>query len=262
MVGREGSNFLLVIGLEPLVGIASPQTAKSATKGMVATGNISLRSGSGCTQVAVIAVLTSIATAAFLYSTIIILPTAQKLKSGDTTSCRIVAADLACWRRSFISFSQIEQGHHACWVFKVERNDTASPRTGSSFNDTLLNTTSDQVTVQYAPVHEFSKARDACNSFETCGNATWTCTVVTSTDDGAAPSMLRMRWRYPLKKLAANLTVSVSCYAIAALMVCQYLRQRATCALEELCEDLPPPKDEEGALDIVTEDGRDDAMPV
>lgn len=229
---------------------------------MVSVDAISRRSGSVYTQAAVIVVLATIATTAFLYATVIILPTAQKLSSGETAKCRIVSAELACWRRSLISFSQIEQGHHSCWVFKVERNHTASLGTSSNLNEASSISSEELFTVQYAPVHAFSKARDECDSFETCGNTTWTCTVVTSGESGASPSMIRMRWRYPVKQLVANLTVSLSCYAIAALMIYQYLRQRATGALDKVCLDVTSQNSEECVIDIETENSHDDEMTV
>lgn len=264
--------------------LTSSKTSNNVEMSAIAAGTICRRSGSGYTQAAVVVILSTIATTAFFYATVIILPTAQRLRSGETTKCKIVAADLACWRRSFLSFSQIEQGHYSCWVFKVEHNYTASGKSLSNFNksrtnsfavesndtaslrplfnfeESRLNSSEEQFTVQYAPVHAFSKARDTCNSFETCGNTTWTCTIVSKEGAGATPSLLRMRWRYPVKKLTANLTVSVACYAIAALMVWQYLRLRATGGLDEVCKNLPSSNDEACVIDIAPEFADGDVM--
>lgn len=217
---------------------------------MPASAPVLRRPGSGYAQATIAGLLATVATVAFLYATVVVLPTAQKLRAGEAAQCRIVRADLSCWRRSFLSFSQIEQGHHACWVFQVELNSSAAgpprPLAGAGPNASAPR----PFTVQYAPVHAFSKARDECESFETCGNATWACTVVASADDGAAPSMVRLRWRYPTKKLGANLTVAVACYAIAAFTMCQYLRLRATGALADVCKDVYDPSLGECVVEI------------
>jgi hypothetical protein len=188
-------------------------------------------------QVAVLIVFGTVSLTTFLYAMVVVLPPAQKLRGGVKTDCNIVKARLACWRRSPFTFTQVERGHHSCWHFDVVKNATII----AAF----------PVRVQYSPVHAFSEARDTCNSFQGCGNTTWKCTIARS-----SPNMIRLRWRYPVKKLVLNLTISATCLLLSAVLAYQKFRQSKSS--NDTRDDLEEYIDIEGSVDreSIASDGR------
>lgn len=56
---------------------------------------------------------------------------------------------------------------------------------------------------QYGPVHVFPTTRDSCNSFDACGNTTWSCKIVPSHE-----GLVRMRWRFPTKAFIQSMLLA------------------------------------------------------
>lgn len=155
-----------------------------------------------------------------LYTILGVLVPAKRISNGLETDCSIVSAKLWCWRRKPLSFSQIEQGHHSCWLFHVTYNATEASNntTESTLPDSLkisnmsaeadANDDFDAVNatcvnkvfeVQYSPVHAFPKERDNCDSLESCGNTTWSCNAVTS-----GSGFVRLRWKFPVTQMVLH----------------------------------------------------------
>lgn len=97
---------------------------------------------------------------------------------GKSASCKIIAAEESCWRRSTLSSSRIEEGRYICWLFLVRYDDVFTK-------------------VQYMDIDDFPKEHNGCKSAKSCGLEEWPCRV--SLDD---PKDVSLRWAYPVKSVA------------------------------------------------------------
>lgn len=122
-------------------------------------------------------------------------------KNGFKSTCSIVKAKLACWRRYPFSSSRIEKGHYACWLF-----------------DVYLTRSSETHLSQYEQVHDFPKSRDGCRTFKECGNVTWSCTSVPSLSNA-----VYLKWSFPKGELASALALAV---AFSILLLCVVFREK------------------------------------
>jgi hypothetical protein len=173
---------------------------------------------SSCALAALVAALSLVAIATFLYAIVGVLLPARELRRGVEAECEIRRARLSCWRRKPFSFTHMERGHYSCWHFGAAR---AGPNISGL--DPATQNASDVAAynIQYSPVYAFPEARDGCDSFAACGNTTWPCTVLPS-----RPGVARLRWTFPTQRLVVNLVVSTCCLLALVLTAVQRCRSK------------------------------------